>query len=57
MTLIDLGKTLKMVDDMEVVEKFIGRKGRFVGDMVHIKISDLAKAIKNRTPIGEKNDG
>lgn len=48
MTMIDLGKTLKMVDDMEIIEKFIGSKGRFVGDMVHIKISDLAKAIKKK---------
>lgn len=37
---------LKMVDDMEVVETFLSPKGRFVGDMVHISIKDLAKVFR-----------
>lgn len=31
--------------DMETVETLLGRKGRFVGDMVHISIADLAECI------------
>lgn len=46
--IIKLGKTLKMVDDMEVIEKFFGRKGRFFGDMVHTRISNLAECIRKR---------
>lgn len=35
----------QMVKDMETVETLLGRKGRFVGDMVHISIADLAECI------------
>lgn len=33
----------RMVCAMVKVEKFLGNKGRFVGDMVHIGIADLAE--------------
>lgn len=50
-----VGKVLQMVDDMEIIEEFVNPKGKFVGkfvgDMVHIKISDLARCIKR-----SKND-
>lgn len=37
---------LKIVKDMEVLDKFLKPKGRFVGDMVHISIADLAACIR-----------
>ena len=41
---------LKMVKDMEVLDKFLKPKGRFVGDMVHISIADLADCFHTRAP-------
>jgi len=35
-----------LVSDMETVENFVKGKGRFVGDDAHIKIRDLAQAIR-----------
>lgn len=48
-------KLLQMVNDMETIEKFIGRKGRFVSDMFHISIKDLAKCIRApvHAPVGD----
>jgi hypothetical protein len=37
---------VKVVDDMETIESLLGRRGRFVGDMVHISIKDLAECIR-----------
>lgn len=34
------------VSDMEIVEDFLGFKGRFKGDMVELSISDLAERIR-----------
>jgi hypothetical protein len=42
----DVPGILSMVSDMETIETFVGRKGRFVGDMVHISIADLAALIR-----------
>jgi hypothetical protein len=42
----DMQKIRDMVENMEVVESILGRKGRFVGDMVHISIVDLAECIR-----------
>lgn len=36
--------------DMLVVDTFLGLKGRFVGNMVHIGISDLAERINALKP-------
>lgn len=47
----ELEPIISMTDDMEVIEKFLLDKGRFVGDMVHISIQDLAKAIRNTPSI------
>jgi len=37
---------VEMVADMELLDGFLGMKGRFVGDMVHISIADLAQALR-----------
>lgn len=41
----DIQETTNMVTHMEIVEGYLGNKGRFVGDMVHISIKDMADAI------------
>jgi len=41
---------LKIVKDMDVLDKFLKPKGRFVGDMVHISIADLADCFRNCAP-------
>lgn len=38
--------------DMEVIESVVKRKGRFVGDMVHIGIADLATALRQHQQDG-----
>jgi hypothetical protein len=43
---MDIKQIQKMVKDMETVDNFLKRKGRFVGDMVHISIKDLADIIR-----------
>lgn len=47
--MIDYDGVIDMVSDMEDCEKLLGRKGRFVGGMVHISIKDLADISRNRT--------
>lgn len=42
----DYGGVIEMTNNMEIVEKLLMRKGRFVGDMVHISIADLAESIQ-----------
>jgi len=42
-------EALEMVSDMEVIEGRLVNKGRFVGDMVHISIVDLAACIRALT--------
>ena len=43
---MDIKEIQKKAKDMETVENFLKRKGRFVGDMVHISIKDLANIIR-----------
>lgn len=44
---MDVSKVMNMVGDMEVIAKFVGNKGWFVGDVFHISIEDLAKTIRH----------
>ena len=46
---------MKQVNDMETIETLLGRKGRFVGDMVHISIKDLAHCINTRANVTERD--
>lgn len=39
---------VSFASDMEVIESFIGKSGRFVGDTFTIKISEFADVIKKR---------
>jgi hypothetical protein len=40
-----LDEIKQMVSDMEIIETFLGRKGFFVGNMLHISIKDIAACI------------
>ena len=43
----EIEKILLSARDMEIVDNFVNRKGRYIGDMFLIPIKDLADIIRN----------